>query len=123
MRLILLAPAIVAGAFSFAPAIAAERVVASFYGDESGTRTASGERFDERLHTCAHRSIAFGTWLRVTYKGRAVECCVNDRGPFIKGRGLDLSRGAALAIGLAPVDGVGEVAIETLRKGRTCRKS
>lgn len=99
-----------------APAIAADRFtgVASYYGNESGSRTASGERFDERKLTCAHRSLAFGTRLRVTYRGRSVVCRVNDRGPFIAGRVVDLSTAAALAIGLAPAAGVGLVDVQVV---------
>ena len=50
--------------------------------------------------TAAHRSLPFGTKLRVTYRGQSVVVTINDRGPFIKGRVLDLSTGAARAIGL-----------------------
>ena len=85
--------------------------VASFYGNESGSRTASGERFNESALTCAHRSLPYGTRLRVTFHGRSVVCRVNDRGPFIKGRVLDLSTAAALAIGLTS-RGVGHVSAE-----------
>ncbi len=86
---------------------------ASFYGSESGSRTASGQRFNQNAMTCAHRSLPFGTKLRVTHRGRSVVVTVNDRGPFIKGRVLDLSTGAARAIGLTGV-GVGHVTAEVL---------
>jgi len=88
--------------------------IASFYGNESGRKTASGERFDEHAMTAAHRSLPFGTRLRVTHKGRTVTVRINDRGPFIKGRVLDLSAGAARAIGLA-ASGIGHVTAEISR--------
>lgn len=89
-------------------ACAGESVLASWYGFESGSRTASGERFDPHALTCAHRSLPFHTRLQVTFQGRSVICRVNDRGPFIRGRSLDLSLGAARAIGLTGA-GVGRV--------------
>lgn len=71
---------------------------ASYYGAElAGNRTASGERFDPRALTCAHRSLPLGTMLRVTNlaNGRSVLVRVNDRGPFARGRILDMSMAAA----------------------------
>jgi rare lipoprotein A len=88
--------------------------VASFYGNESGSKTASGQRFNQNAMTAAHRSLPFGTKLRVTYKGRSVVVTVNDRGPFIKGRVLDLSTGAARAVGLSSAAGVGHVTAEVI---------
>ena len=85
--------------------------IASFYGNESGSRTASGQRFNQNAMTCAHRSLPFGTRLRVTHGGRSVIVTVNDRGPFIRGRVLDLSTGAARAIGLG---GIGQVTAEVV---------
>lgn len=96
-----------------APVCAQAGDVASFYGFESGTKTASGERFNPHALTCAHRSLPFGTRLRVSYAGRSVVCRVNDRGPFIKGRTIDLSLAAARAIGLE-ARGVGPVTVERL---------
>jgi len=61
--------------------------------------TASGEKFNPNALTAAHKTLPFGTKLRVTYKGRSVIVRINDRGPFIKGRHLDLSRAAARKIG------------------------
>jgi rare lipoprotein A len=87
--------------------------VASFYGNESGSKTASGQRFDQNAMTAAHRSLPFGTKLRVTHKGRSVVVTINDRGPFIKGRVLDLSTGAARAVGLTS-SGVGHVTAEVI---------
>ena len=86
---------------------------ASYYGSESGSRTASGQRFNQNAMTAAHRSLPFGTKLRVTHRGQSVVVTVNDRGPFIKGRVLDLSTGAARAIGLTGA-GVGHVTAEVV---------
>ena len=86
---------------------------ASYYGNESGSRTASGQRFNQNAMTAAHRSLPFGTKLRVTHRGHSVVVTINDRGPFIKGRVLDLSTGAARAIGLTGA-GVGHVTAEVV---------
>ncbi len=86
---------------------------ASYYGNESGSRTASGQRFNQNAMTAAHRSLPFGTKLRVTHRGQSVIVTVNDRGPFIKGRVLDLSTGAARAIGLTGA-GVGHITAEVV---------
>lgn len=87
--------------------------MASYYGNESGSRTASGQRFNQGAMTAAHRSLPFGTRLRVSHGGRSVVVTVNDRGPFIRGRVLDLSKGAASAIGLTSA-GVGRVVAEVM---------
>jgi rare lipoprotein A len=87
--------------------------MASYYGNESGRRTASGQRFNQGAMTCAHRSLPFGTRLRVTHGGQSVVVTVNDRGPFVRGRVLDLSTGAARAIGLTGA-GVGRVTAEVV---------
>jgi rare lipoprotein A len=73
---------------------------ASWYGGSA--KTASGERMDSGTFTAAHRSLAFGTRLKVTNRnnGRTVVVRVNDRGPFTHGRVLDLSRAAAQNIGM-----------------------
>jgi len=68
-----------------------------------GKPTASGEVFDEDAFTCAHRTLPFGTWLKVSFRSRSVIVKVNDRGPAAKDRVIDLSRGAAEAIGLTGV--------------------
>ena len=87
--------------------------MASYYGNESGSRTASGQRFNQNAMTAAHRSLPFGTKLRVTHGGQSVVVTINDRGPFIRGRVLDLSTGAARAIGLTGA-GVGRVTAEVV---------
>ena len=84
---------------------------ASFYGNESGSQTASGQRFDQNAMTCAHRSLPFGTKLRVSTGRRSVVVTVNDRGPFIRGRVLDLSKGAARVLGM---DGIAHVTAEVI---------
>lgn len=96
-----------------APAFAATTMVASYYGAESGNRTASGERFNPNGMTAAHRTLPFGTMLRVCYHG-CVVVRVNDRGPFIRGRQLDLSRGAAARIGMLG-RGVARVQVERVK--------
>jgi rare lipoprotein A len=87
----------------------AGQTVATWYGNEhAGKRTASGERFNPNGLTAAHRSLPFGTCLRVSNpkSGRSVSIRVNDRGPFTKGVSLDLSYGAARAIGMRSTQGV-----------------
>ncbi|MBL0693798.1 septal ring lytic transglycosylase RlpA family protein [Comamonas sp. JC664] len=72
--------------------------LASFYGPGlHGRPTASGERFNQEAMTAAHRKLRFGSCLRVVNmeNGRAVKVRVNDRGPFVDGRVVDLSKGAA----------------------------
>lgn len=66
---------------------------ASWY--QSGSRTANGERFIPDGMTAAHRSLPFGTRLHLTHNGKTVIVRINDRGPFVRGKQLDLSRGAA----------------------------
>ena len=87
--------------------------MASYYGNESGSRTASGQRMNANAMTAAHRSLPFGTKLRVTHGDRSVVVTINDRGPFVRGRVLDLSTGAARAIGLTGA-GVGRVTAEVV---------
>jgi len=87
--------------------------MASYYGNESGSQTASGQRFNQNALTCAHRSLPFGTKLKVTRGDRSVIVTVNDRGPFVHGRVLDLSTAAARAVGLTGV-GVGRVTAEVV---------
>jgi rare lipoprotein A len=87
--------------------------MASFYGNESGSKTASGQRFNQNAMTAAHKTLPFGTKLRVTHRGQSVVVTINDRGPFIKGRVLDLSTGAARAVGLTGA-GVGRVTAEVV---------
>jgi len=87
--------------------------LASFYGNGAGSQTASGQRFNQNAMTAAHRTLPFGTKLKVTHGDRSVVVTINDRGPFIRGRVLDLSTGAARAIGLTSA-GVGRVVAEVM---------
>lgn len=109
--------ALALGLMAVAPAAAAEHVRASWYGgghERLNARTASGESFNPRALTCAHRSLPFGTRLRVTYRGRSIVVRVNDRGPNIKtGRALDLSRSSAAVLGMTRA-GVALVSLERL---------
>jgi rare lipoprotein A len=84
-----------AGSAGLATAEAQSRGKASFYSH--GTKTASGERYNPSGMTAAHRTLPFGTRVRVTdlKTSRSVVVRINDRGPFIKGRIIDVSRGAA----------------------------
>lgn len=91
--------------FLFTIPASSSTMVASWYdcskpGECSKKKlTASGQKFNPNALTAAHKSLPFGTKLKVTYKGRTVIVRVNDRGPFVRGRHLDLSRAAARAIG------------------------
>jgi rare lipoprotein A len=76
---------------------------ASYYSNEfAGKRTASGEIFNPKAHTAAHRTVSFGSRIRVTHlgNGKQVIVRVNDRGPFVRGRVIDISYAAAKQIGL-----------------------
>lgn len=88
--------------------------VASWYGAfHAGRRTANGERFRPQDFTCAHKTLPFGTRLRVTWKGRSTVVRINDRGPYINGRDLDLSEAAATALGMRE-RGVAQVTVELI---------
>jgi rare lipoprotein A len=86
------------------------KVLASWYG--SPQPTASGERFNPNAMTAAHRTLPFGTRVEVCHRG-CVVVRINDRGPYIRGRSIDLSRGAARAIGMTDV-GVASVTMRVL---------
>jgi rare lipoprotein A len=95
---------------------ATEKGIASWYGEPyHGRQTASGEVYDMYRLTAAHRTLPFGTVVRVTRRdtGDRVEVRINDRGPFIAGRIIDLSYAAAQAVGL-DVDGVAPVQVEVV---------
>lgn len=106
------------------PATASARVkkghtqkgVASYYHDSlHGRKTASGEVYNKRLPSAAHKSLPLGTKVRVTKlsNGKSIVVRVNDRGPFIKGRIIDLSRAAAKNLGIIN-RGVAKVKVEVL---------
>jgi len=87
---------------------------ASWYGPGfHGKLTANGERFNTNDLTAAHKTLAFGTKVRVTNErtGTSVVVRINDRGPYAHGRVIDLSKAAAQAVG---IEGVGEVSLATL---------
>jgi rare lipoprotein A len=116
MRRFLLAQAIVIVAFvALCAGALAETGIASYYGPESGNVTANGERFRPDGISCAHRTLPFGTVVRVTDRatGRSVVCRINDRGPYVRGRVIDLSRGAARRLGIIK-RGVARVKVEIL---------
>lgn len=90
---------------------------ASWYGGKfHGRKTANGERFDQHALTAAHRTLPFGTKVRVTNErnGRSVVVRINDRGPFAKGRVIDLSRAAAERVGMVG-SGTARVRLEVVR--------
>ncbi len=106
ISVITIAAALIAGSIQTQ---AAERGLASFYGYRS--KTANGEMMNPDAMTAAHKTLPFGTRVRVTAvrTGRSVIVRINDRGPFIKGRIIDVSTGAARALGItgagvAPVE-------------------
>jgi rare lipoprotein A len=88
---------------------------ASYYGYGAGSQTASGARFNPNAMTAAHRTLPFGTKVRVTNKrnGKTVIVTINDRGPFIRGRIIDLSTAAAGVIGMRS-SGVAPVLVERI---------
>lgn len=90
--------------------------IASYYGSyHHGKTMANGDPFDMYDMTCAHKTLPFGTKLRVTNinNGKSVEVIVTDRGPYVKGRVIDLSKGAFKKI--APIDiGITKVEIEEI---------
>lgn len=112
MRLLL---AVAALALSLDPAWAVGK--ASYYGPGfHGRLTASGEVFDQHDMTCAHKGYKFGTIVRVTnlVNGRSAVCRINDRGPFVLGRVLDVSVAVAKALGMIRA-GVVPVQIEIVK--------
>ncbi|MFI8609945.1 septal ring lytic transglycosylase RlpA family protein [Pseudomonas sp. NPDC077649] len=114
--------AVLAGCSTFGSGIgsgsgATETGKASYYGDRHhGRKTASGERFDQHALTAAHRSLPFGTRVRVTNLSneRSVVVRINDRGPFVRGRIIDVSRAAAERLGMLRA-GVVPVRVEQLK--------
>jgi rare lipoprotein A len=98
--------------FVFSPIAHAQSGIASIYTTQGG-RTAAGERASPSALTAAHRTLPFGTRVRVTnrHNGRSVVVRINDRGPFLRGRIIDLTPAAARAIGMS---GLAPVTIEIL---------
>lgn len=96
----------------YAPTGAVIRGTASWYGPGFvGSPTASGRPYDPELPTCAHRTLPLGTVLHVSANGRSTNCLVDDRGPYVGDRVLDMSRAGARALGY---DGTAEVVAEVL---------
>jgi len=97
-----------------------QRGVASWYGRRnSGKKTASGERFDPKKLTAAHRTLPLGSKAKVTNvkTGQSTEVTINDRGPYVKGRSIDLSSSAAQEIGISE-KGTAPVTIEAVPEAR-----
>lgn len=110
-----LATAVLAAAM--ARAVPAWAGSASWYGDAfHGRLTASGEVYDQHSATCAHRTADFGSILEITDldTGRRVTCRVNDRGPYTRGRVVDLSRATAKRLGIIS-RGVARVRVRVVR--------
>ena len=98
---------IAAAAIAFSPQVMAgpQTGIASVYANGDGhawSKTANGERFDQNAMTAAHRTLSFNTCVRVVLaeNGRSVEVRINDRGPFVANRIIDVSAGAARVLGL-----------------------
>ena len=99
----LTAAALVASLNIFGAAANAQSGIASVYSTESGSQTASGVRLNPGALTAAHRSLPFGSKVRVTNRnnGRSVVVTVNDRGPFVRGRIIDVTPAGARALGFS----------------------
>lgn len=103
----------------FAAECAGQLMRASWYGMEAcagkrDCRTADGTRFNGEQLLVAHRTLPFGTKLKITYKGKTAYAVVRDRGPFIAGRDIDLSRAVADRLGFTKA-GVGTVCVKEVR--------
>jgi rare lipoprotein A len=100
-------------------ALSVQRGAASFYADRfRGRKTANGERYNPEAYTCAHRTLPFGTVVRVVHErtGDWVLVRVNDRGPYAGKRIIDLSREAARRLAMLD-EGVARVRLEVLQRG------
>ena len=113
-RMMLFVASILAYQFSpthLTPSAANQTGVASVYSHESGSETASGQKLDREAFTAAHRTLPFGTKVKVTNKNneRSVIVVINDRGPFVRGRVIDVTPAAARVLGFS---GLTQVAID-----------
>ena len=100
-------------------------VTASYYAEDfHGKRTSNGERFNMNDYTCAHKSLPFDTILKVTNlaNGKTCEVRVNDRGPFVASREIDLSKAAAIKLGMIG-SGTTKVKLEIVKKGPNTKLS
>ena len=105
--------------FSLFASVYKTGVTASYYAEDfHGKRTSNGERFDMNALTCAHKSLPFDTILKVTNlaNGKTVQVRVNDRGPFVVSREIDLSRAAAVKLGMIG-SGTTKVKLEIIQQG------
>jgi rare lipoprotein A len=102
-------------------AAADSKITKSYHGTatwyQSGKKTADGKIFDPNKYSVAHRTLPFGTMLRLTNvkTGNTIDAVVNDRGPFVKGKELDVSRGGAQALGFFH-SGTAKLLIEVLER-------
>jgi len=116
--LVRLVAAICGVAFMFicSSAVMAESGIASIYAYE-GEKTANGELANPSGLTAAHRTLPFGTHVRVTNQrnGRSVTVRINDRGPFVAGRVIDLTLAGARALGFSDIEGLARVKLEITR--------
>jgi rare lipoprotein A len=99
--------------------------IASYYHDSlAGNATASGAKYDPDAHTCAHRTLPFGSEVEIQdlKSGRTVRCVINDRGPFVKGRIIDMSRAVAEELGVYGKRGLAKVKVRVLSAGSGGRK-
>ena len=113
-RMMLFVVSILAYQFSpplLTPSAANQTGVASVYSHESGSGTASGQKLNGEAFTAAHRTLPFGTKVKVTNKsnGRSVVVTINDRGPFVRGRVIDVTPAAARVLGFS---GLTQVALD-----------
>jgi peptidoglycan lytic transglycosylase len=113
-RMMLFAASILGFEFSptiVTPSAADQAGIASVYSYESGSRTASGQKLNHEALTAAHRTLPFGSKVKVTNKrnGRTVIVTINDRGPFVRGRVIDVSPAAAQVLGFS---GLTQVAVD-----------
>ena len=116
-RMVLFAASILSYEFSptnITPSAAGETGIASVYSHESGSGTASGQKLDREALTAAHRTLPFGSKVKVTNKsnGRSVVATINDRGPFVRGRVIDVTPAAARILGFT---GLTQVSIDADR--------
>ncbi|HSZ67452.1 MAG TPA: septal ring lytic transglycosylase RlpA family protein [Xanthobacteraceae bacterium] len=102
---------LLASTIGFTLSASAQSGIASVYSE--GSRTASGERLSPGALTAAHRSLPFGTMVRVTnnHTGRSVVVRINDRGPFVRGRVIDLTPAGAHALGFS---GLADVTLDVV---------
>lgn len=94
--------------------------IASYYHDGlAGNRTANGEKYDPDEYTCAHRTLPFGSEVEIEdlKTGRTARCVINDRGPYAKGRIIDMSRATAEKLGVYGTRGTAKVKVRVLSTG------